>query len=185
MTADQSHQHYDSHAQNVGWTERLMARDDIRLMIATGRFDLSIESIIRMCEKVDASEHIEISEESLAASIWHLAGDDVPPDFKSWALAVIAKAVAKQEGSYKLVLKQQSTGRPPPQKSDVLDRMIDRFNIARSAEQFEAAGVNGPNKAAAREHGCDLEEVKRARAETRDLRALAEKSGNKQGQQFD
>lgn len=184
MTTDQTHDHYDSHAQNVGWTERLMARDDIRLKMATGIFDFTIESIIRMCRDAEASKEVEISPDVLAACIWHLAGDDVPTDLKSWALAIIASAVASQEGNYKLVLKGQSRGPYKPQKSDLMDRTMRRFYIDRSAEKFEAEGVTGHNKAA-REHGCDLEEVKRARAETRDLRALAEKSGNKQGQQFD
>lgn len=155
------------------WTERLMNNPEVRQWMQVGMFDFDLESIIRLTLRKDSSKKVDFSEGGLAACIWHLAGDDVSSDIKSWALAVIARTLAGQDGAYRLILKQRSAGRASPQKSDQLERSIRAFYIARSAEQAEARGDSSPNKVAAREHNCSLAEVKRARQQTRDLRELA------------
>lgn len=164
----------DFDESSPAWLKRLMAMPATKTSMSLGMFNLSIEGIIRVCLDQDASKPVELSAEMLAPCLKHLSEDDIDPDVKSWALAVLAAALASQEGTFKLKLSQQRRGPPAMQASDQAEAMTRSFYIARSAKDAAARGERSPSKVAAREHGASADEVKDAKALVMRLQRLAD-----------
>lgn len=127
-----------------------------------GMFDYSIESIVRMCFRADASKSVIIDKSTLHRSLMHLASDKAHPDLKSWALVVISQALLSNDGANRLHLSQHEAGHAKPQKSRQLEEMVELIPIAKSAEKAKSQGIRYFNKVASREHNCDSNKVKRA-----------------------
>jgi hypothetical protein len=155
---------------------RLVSDPTVNVYIEAGIFNLSIESIIRIHLNKDYNERVEISKEKLAEALIYFSRDDINIDLKNFVICVLADALAGNDQSHKLILKQQAPGRSAPQTSDMAADFVRCFDIDRTVREARRAGQRSPNKVAALQHGCSLAEVKRARKFIAEIGAKAGKT---------
>lgn len=162
---------------SLAWLKRLMAMPATRESISLGMFNLSIEGIIRVCLNQDASKPVNLDEDTLARCLKHLSEDDINPDLKSWALAVLAAALVSLEGTFRLKMVRRRRGPRAMQSSDHLENMAQKVWIAKAVEEAAARGDRSPNKVAQRATDCSEDGVKDAKAYVKRMRRLADGQG--------